>query len=386
MTPHLSIGTLDTLQPAALETPCYLFDPAVVIEDLNGLRDALGGPVIVSLKASPVLDLIVRCNHAFGDGVEIASLGELNLTVGRINVPRIVNTPALDAPLVAAALASRAMLVADSPFQVDLIEAAAAKARASGRPAPAIVLRLNAMSVLERRNVPADHFGMDLRTVHRVLDRFGSAASGVTVAGLHVFAGSLTFGQYGIPLAEALARIVPDLCRYPAAPLESVTIGAGLPGDWRTASYDFAAYRAALEPLRARLSVKHEAGRAVFARSGVFATRVVAVKDIDGRGIVVCDGGIAHCFPLAQTEQIMKRWRTPWLVRASDAQVAPYAAPRMLAVVGNSCNRADMIGELQATHAPQPGDLLVFEDCGAYHTYSPTGFLNLRQAQRYIAS
>src|SRR5262249_45335095 len=125
---------------AALETPCFVFDPAAVIEDHARLRAELGPPLVVSMQANPVLDVPVRCNHAFADGMEIASLGELNLTVGRMTVPRFVNTPALDATLVASALACRATIIADSERQVDLVREAARKARHPVR----MGLRLNA--------------------------------------------------------------------------------------------------------------------------------------------------------------------------------------------------------------------------------------------------
>lgn len=389
MITELSADSLASLDPSILtelETPCYLFDPSIVAEDLEALRAELGTPVIVSLKASPVLDLLVRCNHVLGDGVEIASMGELNMTIGRISVPRFVNTPAMDGKLVAAALAARATLIVDSPHQITLIESALRTPQAAGRPAPHIILRVNAGSLLGRADASQDQFGMDLPTLYRVLDRLSSGGTKLKVVGLHAFAGSLSFAASAAPLAQALAALVPELRKFSAAPLETVIIGAGLAADWRESLPDFAGYREALAPLKRQVEVRHEAGRAIFSRSGRFAVRVVATKALGERGIVVCDGGMAQCFPLAQTEQFVKRWRSPKLVSLSGEQPADYAEPRTYTVVGNSCNRADVVGQLDTRRAPQPGDMLVFEHCGAYHSYSPTGFLNLRPAQRYIAS
>ena len=76
-TPMPSDNALRELEPAALsklETPCFIFDPTIIIEDHRQLKAELGTPLIVSMKANPVLDLLVRCNHAFTDGIEIASL------------------------------------------------------------------------------------------------------------------------------------------------------------------------------------------------------------------------------------------------------------------------------------------------------------------------
>ena len=381
-TPTLTTADSAVLTP--LETPCYLLDPAAVAEDLRDLRAALGTGVVVSVKASPVLDLLVRCNAEFVDGIEIASLGELNLTVGRLSVPRFVNTPAMDATLIAAALACKATLVADGPQQIALIEEALRKPALQARGPQGIVLRINAASLLERTGPHADHFGMDLATLHRELDRFSSREGAPRVVGLHVFAGSHSFSNTAVELAERLNHLVEKVLGYPAAALEFVMIGTGLPANWRDADIDFAPYRAALEGLQTRVKVLHEAGRAVFSRSGRFVTRVVAVKPLNQESVVVCDGGMAQCFALAQTEQFVKRWREPVLVPA-EARDAPNPA-RAYTVVGNSCNRADVIGRLTSATEPRPGDWLVFDHSGAYHSYSPTGFLNLRPARRYLAS
>jgi diaminopimelate decarboxylase len=375
-----ALQSLDPAVLAGLETPCYLFDPGTVMADLQELRERLGTGVVVSVKASPVLDLLVRCNPAFGDGIEIASMGELNLTIGRLSVPRFVNTPALDATLVAAALACKATLVADSPAQVAMIESAARKPAAQGRAPLGLLLRVNAASLLGRGGPAADHFGMDLATLRAELARLAAAGDAVKVIGLHVFAGSLSFATQAAELVQRLAGLVGEL--RGTAPLELALVGAGLPPDWRESGLDFTAYRRALGDLQGQVRVLHEAGRAVFSRAGSFMTRVVGSKDLQGESVLVCDGGMAHCFALAQTEQFVRRRREPQLLRATT----PDAPLRSHTVVGNSCNRADVIGQLQAPGTPAPGDLLLFEHCGAYHSYSPTGFLNLRPARRYIAS
>src|SRR5687768_16285156 len=96
------------------ESPCYLFDPATVAATYSSLRATLGTPLMVSFKANPSIDLFVRCAHAFGDGIELASQGELNLVAGRTSAPKFVNTPALDLGLMRAAVAARATLVLDN--------------------------------------------------------------------------------------------------------------------------------------------------------------------------------------------------------------------------------------------------------------------------------
>ena len=359
-----------------METPCYVFDPETVMEDHARLRAELGTPLIVSMKANPVLDLLVRCNEAFADGIEIASLGELNTTVGRVTMPRFVNTPALDAQLVAAALACRATVIADGPRQVALVREAAAKARGPVR----LALRLNAAALAGIDARHADHFGMDIETMWAIL---GELADGpVKVVGLHVFAGSNTFVEHGLAIARSMDGLLADVRSHPGAALDFVNLGGGFPANWREARIDFGDYRAAIDALRRHdVAILHEAGRAVFSRGGAFATRVVGLKTMGGRRVAVCDGGMAQCFALAQTESFVKRPRVP--VRVALGEAAD-ANPGATDIVGSSCSKADVIGRFDGELAT--GDLLVFERCGAYATYSPTAFLNLRAAQRYIAS
>jgi diaminopimelate decarboxylase len=369
---------LDDEALTSVGTPCFVFDPAVVIEDYTRLREALGTPLVVSVKANPTVDLFVRCAHAFTDGIELASIGELNLTVGRAAVPKYINTPALDAALIAAAITCRAVLILDNLHQLELVAAAA---RTTSSPL-SIALRLNATSVLGGKLQPGhvDHFGMDRQTVAVAIDR--SRDAGVKIAGLHVFAGSNTFPQYGLALCDAAEALIPELSERAGVPIEFISLGGGFPEDWDGLNFD--RYRKRVACLQERIRVLHEAGRAIYARSGRYVTRVVATKILNGRPVVVCDGGLAHYFLLAQTEKVIKQARRPRIIANQRRSPRPLHAPAT--IIGNSCSRADVIGELVEGSMPEPGDMVVFERCGAYPTYSPTGFLNLRPAQRYIRS
>lgn len=392
MTPDLARNALNSLDPAQLaklETPCYLFDPSIVIDDLNQLQRELGTEVVVSLKACPVLDLLVRCSHALNGGIEVASIGELNLTMGRMSVPRFVNTPALDSHLAAAAMACRATLVADSPHQIRLIEQVLEERKAAQRAPLGIVLRVNAASLLEQQGPAADHFGMEVAALHRELARLSEGGTKLKVIGLHVFAGSNSFARSANVVVKRLTALVEHIDRYAAVDLQLTLIGAGLPADWqadRDTGLDFPSYRESVRKLQTRVRVLHEAGRSVFSRAGRFVARVVATKELQGEPVVVCDGGMAQCFSLAQTEHFVKRRRQPVLVRLSGGAFEDTNAMRTHKIVGSSCSPADVIGLLQSHGSPAPGDMLVFDHCGAYHSYSPTGFLSLRQAQHYIAT
>jgi diaminopimelate decarboxylase len=88
---------------------------------------------------------------------------------------------------------------------------------------------------------------------------------------------------------------------------------------------------------------------------------------------------------LAQTEKVLKKLRRPRIMHLGDEPVTTVAEP--IVFVGNSCNRADVIGELPGGGPlPRIGDLVLFDRCGAYHTYTPTNFLQLKSPRFYLVS
>jgi diaminopimelate decarboxylase len=370
---------MDTL--LKMETPCYVFDPATVISTYSRLRALLGTPLVVSLKANPNIDLLVRCAHAFSDGIELASMGELDIVVGRTATQKFVNSPAIDMPLLEASVASRATVILDNPHQVEL---AATFARRSATP-PRFVLRVNAASIAAEAvgRANADHFGMDVEGLLAAAESL--TQSGAEIRGLHVFAGSFTFDSCSPVLADRAEDLINAVESKLRKPLEFINLGGGIPDDWDGADQKFAEYGRRIAPLKERLTVMHEAGRAVFGRGGVFATKVMAVKRLNRRQIVICDGGLAHCFMLAQTEKVLKKLRRPRVMHLAATPTPAVDDPILF--VGNSCNRADVIGELPGGGPlPQIGDLVLFDRCGAYHTYTPTNFLQLKSPRFYLVS
>ncbi len=366
---------------AALETPCYVFDPAVVVAEYRRLRCALGTPLIVSVKANPNIDLLMRCAHAFADGVELASLGELNVVFGRVSAPKFVNTPALDTKLLTAAFGSQATPILDSLHQVSMSVAHVSRSRSP----IGVGLRINAASLLGdpgTGNSPGDHFGLSLEDLGVATDTM--ARSGVELRGLHVFTGSNSFGAQSVVLAQRVGALLDQLRDRLTAPLQFVSLGGGFSEDWSESDPRFIEYRRVVAGLQEHWPIMHESGRAIFTRGGTFVTRVIQVKRLQQRTIVVCDGGIAHCFRLAQTERVIKRRAGPRLLRVNGPDTEAERAP--LQFVGNSCNSADIIGECSNGFVPSPGDLVLFTNAGAYHTYSPNGFLSLGAPRYYLVS
>jgi len=379
----LDCNTLQ-MRPIALEevqglsTPAYLFDSAVAVHRYRALRKALGTRLVVSFKANNLADLLVRCGHAFTDGVELASIGELGIVTGRIAQQRYVNNPAMDEGFMRAALISGCDFIIDSVEQARMLAA-----MDMGQRRPQTLLRLNAGVISENAGVSThDHFGMDVRHARQAAAIIDDSPA--TVAGVHSFGGANTFTRDGQAHARNVRRAVDALRVGGSLALQKINLGGGFALDWEDDLPRMSAYRRLLDELFAGEHLTHEAGRAIFGRAGAFLTRVVAVKDLGQRTIAVCDGGMAQNFLLASTEGMLRRFSTPLLLREKAGSIL--TEPVEVHYVGSSCNRQDVIGKhLSAPASPSVGDLAVFADCGAYNSsYTMRDFLKLPAARSYL--
>lgn len=368
------VDLLDDAQ-ATVATPAYIYSMEQVCANYRDLKEALGTPLVVSIKANHCPELLSRTAFGFEDGCEFASLGELRLRAGtRKKV--YINSPAYTRKMVEVASRYDAVFIIDHIGQLDII----GEVKAQGSFGNSVLLRLNFDTTTKGDETPPkDHFGMDTRTV---LEAAAKARDmGVKVAGLHIFCGSNGFVGKSAACVEVVERLYDAVGEVVGYPLEVINLGGGIPSDWRDKAIDFQAYRTLIEPLKHKATVIHESGRAIFGSAGYFVTEVVSVKSIGSRNFVVCDGGIAQNFLLARTEHVIRRYAQPWVVgkRMSDVQ-------RDYTFVGASCNRDDVIGEFKGCpHDIRPGDRIVFGHSGAYNAlYTMNRFLALKEHAEYI--
>ena len=362
-----------------VETPCYVYDVDTVIKNYSDLRACLGTPLLLSLKANPCVDLLLRIHHILGDGIEVASLGELRKVVGSCGGKIYLNGPAYAQETMLAGIASGVTLVIDNRTQLEIIGTLAAKSKVRS-----VILRVNS-GVLERfggHYARVDHFGMQW-------DDFCAAIReaytiGLPLRGFHVFRGSYSFSEQSALFLSAIQALISAYRREAGELPALVNVGGGLGEKWRESDIDFKAYRSALLAFPEEVQVIHEAGRAVFGCAGYFLTRALYVKRGANGWIVICDGGISHNFLLCNTEGAFRRYRTPYLLPLNDGPRRSSEEPVLL--VGPSCSRDDVIANLPAeTLIPEPGDIFVFDNCGAYHyTYSVSRFLSLSEAREYV--
>ena len=367
------IGMLEEGQ-GNITTPAYIYSVEQVGENYKDLKEALGTPLVVSIKANHCLELLSKAAFNFDDGCEVASLGELRLRSGsRRKI--YINTPAYTKKMVEVASRYDSTFIIDHIAQLDII----GDVKQQGTFNNSGLLRLNFDTARNEDVQPKDHFGMDPKTLLEAAEK--AREMGVKVAGLHVFCGSNGFVGKSAACVEAVERLYDRVGEALGYPLEVINLGGGISSDWREKNIDFASYRASLEPLKSKAAVIHESGRAIFGSAGYFVTEVVSVKSVGTKRFVVCDGGMAQNFLLAKTEHMIRKYDRPSLIGGRTSQER-----RDYTFVGASCNRDDVIGEYRdCPNDILPGDRIVFGQCGAYNAmYTVNKFLALKDYSEYV--
>ncbi len=380
VTPNRAEKIVQNLEknPSIFSTPCYIYDVDLASDSYLKLKKNLDTLLFISLKANSCVELTMRIDHIV-DGKEAASIKELNQVVGGGD-QNFVNNPAADRKLIRAAAASKSTLILDNLQQIDILEPISVKTTVKP-----VMLRLNSCVLREfdesHPKVRGDQFGMDWNTCLAAVERLKEL--NIEIKGLHLFKGSYCFSRNGLASIPTFEKII-SAFEEKAGPIQLVNLGGGFSENWRDENLDFEAYRALLaEHIPKHVQIAHESGRGVFGTAGFFLTRVLYTKTIQKSCIAVCDGGIAQNFLLGQTENPLRKYKTPLLwSKQPSTEVLEHDAM----VAGSSCSKDDIIGKLpQGSPKPQAGDVLIFENCGAYNSsYSVVNFLMLPEAKKYI--
>lgn len=365
------------IKNSQIKTPCYLYSVSQVEKNYHELKQAIGTKLIYSIKANSNLDLLVRCAHFLNEGIELASIKELKeFSAG--SADKYINNPSADKNFLRAAIASKAKIVIDNIHQLEMV--IELKQR---RPLQGVILRLNSRVLREANpehvNIREDHFGMDWEDASKAVEICKQGE--IPLLGFHVFKGSYSFEKTAFDTVDAALAIIESMEQKYAEKISFINLGGGFSENWQQSGFDFSAYRQKLKQIPSHIEVAHESGRGLVANCGFFATRVRYTKKIAEKNYVVCDGGMAQNFLLAQTENTFRKYSQPVIISKSDSTVKGASV-----LVGSSCNKDDVIGKLgENCFIPSPGDICVFKNCGAYNaSYTVSPFLSLPEAVSYI--
>jgi diaminopimelate decarboxylase len=349
---------------AAVGTPFYAYDADRFRERIHRFRAAFREAppsVCYALKANDALALVATAAGE-GLGADIVSGGELVKAL-RAGVPpgRIVFSgvgkrrdeirAALDAGV-------RSVNV-ESLGELDIL---AEEAAALGKIAP-VSVRLNPDVQADTHayvatGSAASKFGLGLDDARTAYAR-AAADPALEPVGLSFHVGSQLFDSMPMVAAAAAAAVLWRELEAAGVHLRDLDVGGGLGiayDDGEDAAVEPYAelVSAAASHLGAELVL--EPGRWLAGPVGTFVTRVLYVKEVPGRRVVVCDGGMNDLIRPA-----LYGARHPISLLGEDER------PRGLVdVVGPVCETGDFFALGIELPLPEPGDLLAIGQAGAY--------------------
>ena len=360
----------------AVETPFYLYSRQTYRENFNDINKAFSQRdhlICYALKANSNPNILHDLAQ-MGAGADVVSIGELYLAQkAGISADRIVfaGVGKRDDEIKAALTAGIRGFNVESESELQVIDQLANKC---GTIAP-ISLRVNPN--IDIHGHPyistgrhADKFGIELDSVIELLQSIRKLRS-VKLVGLHSHIGSqivetAPFEKVG----EFMARLAKQAADE-GHELDYLDLGGGLGVNYKNAiplAPDTAPTNGlAIDPqlIAQKLltpldffsgTVIFEPGRALVANCGVLVTRVLHIKESQGKRFVIVDGGMSDLI-------------RPSLYNAYH-QIAPVkfqaSALQKCDVVGPICESGDFLGKDCELPSVQRGDLLTVFTTGAY--------------------
>ena len=363
-------------------TPTYMFDENELVERVRAIKGILGDiPLCYSIKANPFLI------HALIPGVErleVCSPGEL--AICRANcVPAdkiIYSGVHKDLSDIEEAIRyGVGIITAESIRHYELICEAVKRvrgSRASSEEKPVeVILRLTS----------GNQFGMSNEDIEETLRRNAADESRIIVRGLHYFAGTCrkSIKKHREELDE-LTRTVKRLHEKYSLVLPMIEYGPGLPfpyfiDDDRTDT--LAPLKELVDDLKRvskEVELSVEMGRFIASSCGYYMTTICDIKRSDDTNWCIVDGGINHVNYLGQ----MMGMKVPVITHLRDGELLDDSAGENYCICGSLCTTNDILVRSMPLNDPKIGDILVFENIGAYSVTEAMGLFLSRTLPRIV--
>lgn len=358
------IGDADLAEHARrLGTPLYVYDLGRLRLRIEEIRSALGGAgarlyfATMANDRLPVLREISAC----GVGACVNSIPHLELAQAAgfpIELTQYTST-GVSGPDLARLRELGCRVNLDSPRQLETWLGL------GGREAG---IRINAASLTARGG--GDRIGIEAGR----LDEAVAVArrGGGRVVGLHVYVGTnFQSAEEMLPTLDAFFDLAAGVDS-----LAYLNIGGGIGVDYSHAGpgFDLDLFGEHLSELATRLrerigrevEVVSEPGRALAASCASFLTSVTDVKELQGRWLAAVDASVA-IFP-----RPLQHPESPHRIRLLPRREGK---DRAFAVVGRTTYSRDVLGTARLAAELEPGDLVCFDDAGAYCQSMASRFL-----------
>ncbi|MDE0923098.1 diaminopimelate decarboxylase [Aurantimonas coralicida] len=348
-------------------TPFYCYSTATLTRHYTVFADAfadIDALVCYAMKANSN-QAVLKTLAALGAGADVVSGGEL-LRALRAGIPAekiMFSGVGKSVPEIDLALASGIFCFnIESEPELEMISA---RAVAAGRTAhvsfrinPDVDARTHAKISTGKKS---DKFGIAYERAEAVYDR-ARALPGIAVSGIDMHIGSQIVELEPFDQAfERLAGLVRRL-RDAGHDIAHVDLGGGLGVPYSRTNTPPPAPPAYAEIVKRHVrdldcKVVFEPGRLIAANAGILVTRVVYVKEAEGKTFVIVDAGMNDLI----RPTLYDAWHDIHPV-LDDPD-----APRLVAdVVGPVCESGDYFARARDIPAVKAGDLVYLSSAGAY--------------------
>jgi diaminopimelate decarboxylase len=380
--PHwFNEARMATMLAAAPETPCFVYDFAIVCDKIASLRKALpdGVGIHYAMKANP-LPAFVAAMVPLVDGIDIASGGELPIAVAAGAGHISFAGPGKRDTELEAAIKAGVTINLESDGEADRALTIANRIGTT----PRLAVRVNPDFALKGSGMKmgggAAAFGVDAEIVPALVKRV--IAAGADWRGFHIFAGSQALDSDALIATQAatvaLASHLADAAGA-MPPLVNLGGGFGIPYFPNEKPVDIASIGAQLgTELANRAAILSgtrfaiELGRWLVGECGVYFTKIIDRKTSRGETFLVTDGGLHHQLAASGNFGTVVRRNYPVAIASKFGTPADETAT----IVGCLCTPLDRLGDQVGVPRAETGDVVAVFMAGAYGaSASPSAFL-----------
>jgi len=317
---------------------------------------------IYSVKANPHPD-ILRCLKQKGFGIDAASANEVlrAIDTGFSSGDIYYSAPGKDLDDIGKTW-EKCVIIADSPNELSLLD----KFAAAKNCVLDIGVRLNVRNpvmLLSKHEVMgggASKFGIGS-------DEFGGIAAdrykNLRITGIHIYFGSQISD---VDIIRGNFKIIAETAKLLAGkhPIGFINFGGGFGVPYADGEREIDLKRLSgmigsipeiMELSLSGVRLNLELGRYVAAGCGIYVTKVADVKQSFGTAYIILKGGMNSFFRPVLTGD-----------RHGIVQIPKRKGKATVTLVGNLCTPIDEYYSDIGLFLPEPGDLMIFENAGAY--------------------
>ncbi len=354
-------------------TPSYIFDIDILKKRVDDIRQIVGDEIglCYAMKANPFLTKTMSC---IVDKLEVCSPGELDICLAEsIDGSKIVYSGVnkTKESIIDAIKAGECTYTAESVLHVRLLQEAVLevckeksedeKACTDNDQKYPVLLRLNAGS----------QFGMSEEDIYYILDHKDDYPN-LEFIGIHYFVGTQRkkLKEQGLEL-EMLHDFMEGIRTKYALPFRKLEYGPGLSFPY----FEGEDFSDTLKPVKDILpelkkaatwcDITIEMGRFFASSCGLYLSKVMDIKSNKGTNYCIIDGGINH---VTYFGQIMGM-KIPVIRHIESDKSFSYGTidgKADYALCGSLCTTADVIVRKVSFTNLKIGDILAFENIGAY--------------------